>query len=88
MTTNKLGEKMKDIKSVMIGFLLATCCFLFMGQTSNDRGKFQGFASDTSVYLLDTDNGALFTTEVDPENPTLRYWLTNIKSLDIRVWKK
>ena len=27
---------MKDIKSVMIGFLLATSMFLFMGQTSND----------------------------------------------------
>ena len=28
---------MKDIKSVMIGFLLATCCFLFMGQTNNQQ---------------------------------------------------
>ena len=26
---------MKDIKSLIIGFLLATCMFLFMGQTSN-----------------------------------------------------
>ena len=27
---------MKDIKSMMIGFLLATCMFLMMGQGSND----------------------------------------------------
>ena len=26
---------MKDIKSVMIGFLLATCLFLFMGNATN-----------------------------------------------------
>ena len=26
---------MKDIKSMIIGFLTATCLFLFMGQTSN-----------------------------------------------------
>ena len=25
---------MKDFKSIMIGFLLATCMFLFMGQTN------------------------------------------------------
>jgi len=25
---------MKDIKSIIIGFLLATCMFLFMGQTT------------------------------------------------------
>ena len=29
--------KMKDIKSIIIGFLLATCMFLFMGQTSTNR---------------------------------------------------
>ena len=28
---------MKDIKSIIIGLLLATCIFLFMGQTSNDE---------------------------------------------------
>ena len=27
---------MKDIKSMIIGFLLATCLFLFMGATDND----------------------------------------------------
>ena len=34
---------MKDIKSVMIGFLLATCMFLFMGQTLSDTqvGRYQ-----------------------------------------------
>ena len=34
---------MKDIKSMIIGFLLATCMFLMMGQGSNNSqiGKYQ-----------------------------------------------
>ena len=28
---------MKNIKSLIIGFLLATCMFLFMGQTTSDK---------------------------------------------------
>ena len=34
---------MKDFKTLMIGFLLATCMFLFMGQTSSSSqvGRYQ-----------------------------------------------
>jgi hypothetical protein len=31
------GENMKDFKNYIIGFLTATCMFLFMGQTSPDK---------------------------------------------------
>ena len=31
------GENMKDFKSMVIGFLLATCMFLFMGQISSNK---------------------------------------------------
>ena len=34
---------MKDIKSIIIGFLMATCMFLFMGATADDNqvGRYQ-----------------------------------------------
>ena len=55
---------MKDIKSVMIGFLLATSMFLFMGQTkatNSEQGKYQGFADGLgSGYIIDTHTGELF----------------------------
>ena len=56
---------MKDIKSMIIGFLLATCMFLFMGQTSNDSkvGRYQS----TSVYnpnQLDRKNN-VYTIIID-----------------------
>ena len=53
---------MKDIKSMIIGFLLATCMFLMMGQGSNDAqaGRYQGFADQNDVYLIDTITGELW----------------------------
>jgi len=59
---------MKDIKSVMIGFLLATCMFLFMGQTAAgtlikkpETGKYQGFADGLgNAYVIDTQTAELF----------------------------
>ena len=37
---------MKDIKTLIIGFLLATCMFLMMGQGGNDSqiGNYQAFS--------------------------------------------
>ena len=55
---------MKNIKSVLIGFLLATCMFLFLGQSSNDSqiGNYQMTASDNSILdLLDTSTGIYYT---------------------------
>ena len=52
---------MKDIKSVMIGFLLATCMFLFIGATSNTgQGKYQGFGTEGGRFMLDTQTGQLY----------------------------
>ena len=53
---------MKNIKTFIIGFLSATCLFLFIGATDYDReesqiGKYQGFASDGVKYVIDTETG-------------------------------
>ena len=52
---------MKDIKSIIIGFLLATCMFLFMGQTSNESqiGRYQEFGNG----VIDTATADLYTLE-------------------------
>ena len=44
---------MKDIKSMIIGFLLATCMFLFMGATSGDNqiGRYQISTVDDTTTL-------------------------------------
>ena len=55
---------MKDIKTLMIGFLLATCMFLLMGQGSSksDIGKYQAFGTgeDGQLYMIDTRYGVLY----------------------------
>ena len=58
---------MKDIKSMMIGFLLATCMFLMMGQGSNTTGRYQAWfcSGDTDSgapkqRMLDTKTGILY----------------------------
>ena len=54
---------MKDIKTLMIGFLLATCMFLIMGQGGNTQiGRYQGFATADKAYLVDTTNGETWLT--------------------------
>ena len=58
---------MKDIKTLMIGFLLATCMFLLMGQGSSksDVGKYQAFGFEgeefSQLYMIDTNTGELYT---------------------------
>ena len=50
---------MKDIKSVMIGLLLATCCFLLMGYTlKKDVGTYQGVSNNGKIWILDTRDGS------------------------------
>ena len=54
---------MKDIKTIMIGFLLASCMFLMMGQglgitpivNLNDSqiGRYQGFADEQENWMID-----------------------------------
>ena len=56
-----------DIKSLLIGFLLATSVMLFMGSVSdNKNGRFQAFAGHwgsevySLQYLLNTQTGQLY----------------------------
>ena len=57
---------MKNIKSYIIGFLTATCLFLFMGfdagdTTKNISGKYQ-IAGDmmNGLYLVDSQTGKIW----------------------------
>ena len=59
------GEKMKNLKSYIIGFLTATCLFLFMGfnngeNTPSISGKYQ-IAGDmmNGLYLVDSQTGKI-----------------------------
>ena len=54
---------MKDIKSMIIGFLLATCMLLMMGQGSNTTGRYQGFATGNKTYLVDTVTGQMWFSQ-------------------------
>lgn len=56
-------NKTIDIKSLLIGFLLATSVILFMGATSNnENGRYQAFGIGTKVYqyMIDTTNGEMY----------------------------
>ena len=71
---------MKDIKWVMIGFLLATSMFLFMGQTkatNSEIGRYQAFANDKYEYMIDTSTGELWDFEWS--NSRGYYWDKEIK---------
>ena len=78
---------MKNFKDIVIGFLLATCMFLFMGQTSiADKrgivGKYQGFADggeSDNVYRINTING-----EIEVKNHKLQL----ISKFNKEGWKK
>ena len=54
---------MKDIKSVIIGFLLATCMFLLMGFTdvkypqNKELGRYQAFGTEKNKFMIDTMTG-------------------------------
>jgi hypothetical protein len=56
-------SKTIDIKSLLIGFLLATSVMLFMGATSNNQNsRYQAFCNSYSshVYMIDTKTGEFF----------------------------
>ena len=59
---------MKDIKSYIIGFLMATCMFLFMGQTMSDtqigRYEIEVLHNDTLSADINYYNYFLFDTKV------------------------
>ena len=76
---------MKNIKSLIIGFLLATCMFLFMGATSSNSGpgkyqvstctnNFQGFPRLIET-IIDTQTGKVLSRD-----------LYNHKSLIFKPW--
>ena len=56
---------MKDIKTLMIGFLLATCMFLLIGADSNDSqiGRYQASTAEFDDYIcttiIDTQTGEI-----------------------------
>ena len=53
--------KLIDIKSMIIGFLTCTCIILIMGQSAhNQKGVYQGFATQTTRYMLNTQTGELY----------------------------
>ena len=45
------GENMKDIKSLLVGFLSCMCMFLFMGQTDADGFEMQ--VSNGNIHISD-----------------------------------
>ena len=73
---------MKDFKSIMIGFLLATSMFLFMGQTSSndmemyvtttDNGKYQLSANGNLIYIVNTQTGETWHNTRPSKDGT--YW--------------
>jgi len=74
---------MKDIKSVMIGFLLATSMFLFMGQTkatSNEIGRYQAFSdNEGKEFIIDTTTGALWICIYNERTSTWS-WYESVKA--------
>ena len=81
---------MKDIKSMTIGFLLATSMFLFYGQTSNemyvttsDNGRYQAFYGKSSPFLLDTKTGEMYTTQEYSD----KKWISNVPEVEIKPQK-
>ena len=68
---------MKDIKSIVIGFLMATCMFLFMGySTKKETGRYQATVvyeecnatglCDVLVTVIDTQDGRITLREREP----------------------
>ena len=65
---------MKDFKSMMIGFLLASCMFLMLGATNNNSqiGRYQLNGS----YLLDTTNGDEYLVQENTKG--IKHWEKHI----------
>ena len=55
---------MKDIKSYIIGFLSATCLFLFMGQTVMEESEVGNYQVSTTYR---TEGNWVFETIIDTE---------------------
>ena len=74
---------MKDIKSVMIGFLLATSMFLFMGQTkatNSEIGRYQAFSdNEGKEFIIDTTTGALWICIYNERTSTWS-WYESVKA--------
>ena len=52
---------MKDIKSMIIGFLLATCMFLFMGfRAEQPAGTYQLLTDNNGQYYIFNTRAGLF----------------------------
>ena len=53
---------MKDIKSVLIGFLIASCMFLLMGhvKSGSQVGLYSLEINENYEYLVNTTNGELW----------------------------
>ena len=77
---------MKDIKTLIIGFLTCTCMFLIMGQTKssdfldNQAGRYQAIAGNKFeyFYLLDTGTGAIYAQIENPDKNTYKKRLADI----------
>ena len=76
---------MKDIKSMMIGFLLATWMFLLMGQSSNDSqvGRYQGVGAMGNLYLVDTTTGKTMNYERS-YSTNRNVWKTYIQKVGVK----
>ena len=73
---------MKDFKSMIIGFLLATCMFLMIAPTKINTqtihtqiGRYQGFADQNDIHLIDTTTGELW--EYTSWSPKRWIYVTN-----------
>ena len=61
------GDKMKDIKSYVIGFLTCACLFLIMGQTKETQSKYQ-FAVQRGIDIGETYY--LYNNEIQTDKNT------------------
>ena len=60
---------MKDIKTIMIGFLLATCMFLFMGADAKDSRSHLKYSKEVifeKIIVNDSNNPSKYTI-ITPE---------------------
>ena len=50
------------MKKILIGFLSATCFFLFIGATSSnsDNGRYQAFGTMEQKFMIDTRTGQAY----------------------------
>jgi len=72
---------MKDFKSILIGFLSATCLFLFMGQTNSQdgAGKYQAFQQNSSsgnstIHMLNTQTGEMWLVPKARSGVDIGFW--------------